>query len=91
MSFFLADELRSSNVAVNVVFPAATRTTGSDEMVAGRAAFGIRVARLLRPEHVVPLVLYLATQDARGETGQAFDAVRWNQTHGYGGPDAWTA
>jgi NAD(P)-dependent dehydrogenase (short-subunit alcohol dehydrogenase family) len=91
LSFFLADELYPSNVAVNVVFPAGTRTTGSDEMVAGRAALGIRVARLLRPEHVVPLVLYLATQDASGATGQAFDAVTWNQTHGYGGPEAWTA
>jgi NAD(P)-dependent dehydrogenase (short-subunit alcohol dehydrogenase family) len=91
MSFFLADELRPANVAVNAVFPAATRTTGSDEMVAGRAALGIRVSRLLRPEHVVPLVLHLAAQDASGDTGQAFDAVRWNQARGFGGPEAWTA
>ena len=38
MSFYLAEELRSDGVAVNVVFPAGTRTTGFDEMVAGRHA-----------------------------------------------------
>jgi NAD(P)-dependent dehydrogenase (short-subunit alcohol dehydrogenase family) len=91
MSFFLAEELREYNVAVNVVFPSATRTTGSDEIVAGRAALGMRVGALLRPEHVVPLVLHLAEQDASGETGQAFDAVRWNIAHGFGGPDQWLA
>jgi len=91
MSFYLADELKPRNVAVNVVFPAATRTTGSDEMVAGRQALGIRVGSLLRPEHVVPLVLHLAAQDASGETGKAFDAVQWNLSHGHAGPDGWLA
>ena len=91
MSFFLADELKSSNVAVNVVFPSGTRTTGSDEMVAGRGVLGIRVGRLLRPEHVVPLVLHLAAQDASGVTGQAIDAVTWNAGHGFGGAEDWLA
>lgn len=89
LSFYLAEELRPDNVAVNVVFPAGTRTTGSDEMVAGRAALGIRVAALLKPEHVVPLVLHLASQDASGDTGKAFDAVQWNVLHGFGGADRW--
>jgi NAD(P)-dependent dehydrogenase (short-subunit alcohol dehydrogenase family) len=89
VSFYLAEELRPNNVAVNVVFPAGTRTTGSDEMVAGRAALGMRVAALLRPEHVVPLVLHLACQDASGDTGKAFDAVQWNVLHGFGGADRW--
>ncbi|HEY1292048.1 MAG TPA: SDR family oxidoreductase, partial [Chloroflexota bacterium] len=91
MSFYLAEELRPSNIAVNVVFPAGTRTTGSDEMVAGRAAQGIRVAPLLRPEHVVPLVLHLAVQDATGLTGRAIDAVVWNAGHGLGGTEQWLA
>ena len=78
MSFYLAEELKAYNIAVNVVFPAGTRTTGSDEMVAGREALGIRVAPLLPPEHVVPLVLHLAAQDASGLTGRAIDAVVWN-------------
>jgi NAD(P)-dependent dehydrogenase (short-subunit alcohol dehydrogenase family) len=91
MSFYLAEELKNHNVAVNVVFPAGTRTTGSDEMVAGREARGIRVAPLMRPEHVVPLVLELAMQDASGLTGRAFDAVAWNAAHGFGAADEWRA
>jgi NAD(P)-dependent dehydrogenase (short-subunit alcohol dehydrogenase family) len=91
MSFYLADELRPHNVAVNVVFPAGTRTTGSDEMVAGRGQLGIRVGPLLRPEHVVPLVLHLATQDANGMTGTAIDAATWNATHGFGDAEQWRA
>jgi len=89
MTFFLAEELRPHNIAVNAVFPAGTRTTGSDEMVAGRNALGIHVAGLLVPEHVVPVVLHLANQDATGETGKAFDAVQWNIEHGLGGAEQW--
>jgi 1,1a-dihydroxy-1-hydro-9-fluorenone dehydrogenase len=91
MSFFLAEELKPANIAVNVVFPSGTRTTGSDEMVAGRDALGVRVGPLLRPEHVVPLVLHLAAQDASGVTGQAIDAVAWNLMHGFGGAEDWVA
>jgi NAD(P)-dependent dehydrogenase (short-subunit alcohol dehydrogenase family) len=91
LSFYLAEELKPSNIAVNVVFPAGTRTTGSDEMVAGRAAQGIRVAPLLRPEHVIPLVLHLAVQDATGLTGRAIEAVVWNEAHGHGGTQEWLA
>jgi hypothetical protein len=83
--------LKAHNIAVNVVFPAGTRTTGSDEMVAGRAAQGMRVAPLLRPEHVVPLVVHLAVQDAAGLTGKAIDAVAWNAAHGFGGVEQWLA
>jgi NAD(P)-dependent dehydrogenase (short-subunit alcohol dehydrogenase family) len=81
MSFYLAEELKEHNIAVNVVFPAGTRTTGSDAMVAGRAALGIRVAPLQPPDHVVPLVLHLAAQNAQTETGLAIDALHWNSRH----------
>jgi NAD(P)-dependent dehydrogenase (short-subunit alcohol dehydrogenase family) len=91
LSVSLAQELREYGIAVNVVIPGGTRTTGSDEMVAGRQALGQPMAALLRPEHVVPLVLYLAQQDASGDTGQAFDAVDWNARHGHGARDAWLA
>jgi NAD(P)-dependent dehydrogenase (short-subunit alcohol dehydrogenase family) len=91
MTFSLAAELQSHNVAVNAVFPAGTRTTGSDEMVAGRAQLGIRVSQLMRPEHVVPVVLFLASQRADGVSGQAIDAVQWNVRNGFGGPEAWQA
>jgi hypothetical protein len=36
-------------------------------------------------------VLYLASQDGAGETGKAFDVVRWNINHGYGDAGAWLA
>jgi NAD(P)-dependent dehydrogenase (short-subunit alcohol dehydrogenase family) len=89
LSLYLADEVRDSNIAVNTVFPSYTRTTGFEEAEAARRAQGIRGATPLEPEHVVPIVLHLAGQDAHGETGKVFDAVRWNEDHGYGGADAW--
>jgi NAD(P)-dependent dehydrogenase (short-subunit alcohol dehydrogenase family) len=91
LSFALAEQLRPHNVAVNVVFPGGTRTTGSDEMCGRPSCARSGVGALLRPEHVVPLVLHLAQQDASGETGRAFDAVHWNADHGHGGRDAWLA
>jgi hypothetical protein len=43
----------------------------------------------LVPEHVVPLVLFLAGQDARSLTGRLFDAMQWNIEHGLGGREQW--
>ena len=43
----------------------------------------------VRSEHVVPLALFLAEQDAGGITGQVISATKWNQEHGFGGPDEW--
>jgi 1,1a-dihydroxy-1-hydro-9-fluorenone dehydrogenase len=89
LTFYLAEEVKQYNIAVNVIFPAGTRTTGSDELHAARQALGFGAASLLKPEHVVPLALYLAQQDALGETGRAIDPVRWNELHGFGGIEAW--
>jgi hypothetical protein len=44
---------------------------------------------MLVPEHVVPLVLYLASQDASQITGKLFDVVQWNLEHGLGGREHW--
>jgi NAD(P)-dependent dehydrogenase (short-subunit alcohol dehydrogenase family) len=90
LSFYLADEVRGSNVAVNAVFPGHTRTTGSDEQEQAFARMGARsgTPRLV-PEHVVPLVLFLARQDAHSLTGRLFDAMQWNIEHGLGGPEQW--
>jgi 1,1a-dihydroxy-1-hydro-9-fluorenone dehydrogenase len=90
MSFYLAEEVKRHNVAVNLVFPSATLTTGSQEMLPGRQALGFTTT-FSRPEHVVPLVLHLALQDSSGDTGKAFDVVRWNINHGFGDADAWLA
>lgn len=77
LSFYLAAEVQACNVAVNVVFPGPTRTTGSDELTDGRQELGF-MTRLLGPDHVVPVCLHLAGQDGNGITGRAFDAVPWN-------------
>ena len=97
MSIYLAHELKPHNVAVNVLVPGTTRSTGSDEQQAGRAALnaklsggamswaGIRV----NPDHVVPLALHLAQQDASTGTGQELSAMRWNEEQGLGGIETW--
>jgi NAD(P)-dependent dehydrogenase (short-subunit alcohol dehydrogenase family) len=97
LSLYLAEEVRARHVAVNVLFPTGTMTTGSMEMVTANRALGILMSPLLSPGHVVPLALHLAEQAAEpasGETwvtGQTLEAVEWNRTHGHGGPEAWLA
>jgi NAD(P)-dependent dehydrogenase (short-subunit alcohol dehydrogenase family) len=91
LSFYLAAELRESNVAVNTLVPGHTRTTGFDEQNRARLEAGRRPGPLpYVAEHVVPLALYLASQDASGVTGKMFDAVQWNLEHGLGGAERWT-
>jgi NAD(P)-dependent dehydrogenase (short-subunit alcohol dehydrogenase family) len=90
LALYLADEVQRFNVAVNVVMPGGTRTTGWEEQEALRRAQGAPGRISLQPEHVAPIMLHLARQDASGETGRLFDAVRWNEEHGYGGAEAWT-
>jgi 3-oxoacyl-[acyl-carrier protein] reductase len=95
--FYLADEVQQHNVAVNIMIPAHTRTTGFDEQTAlrqiarnqeGAARAGAPSGML--PEHVVPLVSFLANQDAAaGVSGRCFDAMTWNLEHGYGGSERW--
>jgi NAD(P)-dependent dehydrogenase (short-subunit alcohol dehydrogenase family) len=97
MSMYLAHELQPSNVAVNVLLPGGTRSTGSDEQQAGRNELretlaegemswtGLRV----NADHVVPLALHLAEQDAASLTGQQIRAMDWNQENGLGGIETW--
>jgi NAD(P)-dependent dehydrogenase (short-subunit alcohol dehydrogenase family) len=97
LALYLAHELGESNIAVNVLLPGHTRSTGSDEQEAERAAMRVKMGqpayapRRLKPEHVVPLALYLAEQDASGTTGQILKATDWNASHMAGTPlEAWT-
>jgi len=95
--FYLADEVKEYNVAVNVIVPGHTRTTGFDEQNAFRRTQGgagdpraARGPQPLVPEHMVPIVKFLAQQDAAsGVTGKCFDVVTWNIEHGEGGQDRW--
>jgi NAD(P)-dependent dehydrogenase (short-subunit alcohol dehydrogenase family) len=93
MMFYLADEIQNENVAVNVLVPAHTRTTGFDEQNIARREMGLANRNApppLRPEHIVPLALFLAEQDvSTGVTGKCFDTVTWNIEHGLGKPEAW--
>lgn len=93
MTLYLAHELKPRNIAANVVLPGHTRTTGSDEQEHARSlrherAGGFRPMRVT-PDHVVPLALFLAEQDASGVTGQVILATQWNQEHGFGGTEEW--
>jgi NAD(P)-dependent dehydrogenase (short-subunit alcohol dehydrogenase family) len=90
LSFYLADEVKRFNVAVNIIIPGHTRTTGFDEQNRARLEAGGKAGPLpVVPEHVTPLVLNLASQDATGITGRMFDVMQWNIEHGLGGPDKW--
>jgi NAD(P)-dependent dehydrogenase (short-subunit alcohol dehydrogenase family) len=90
MSFYLADEMKENNIAVNVVIPGHTRTTGFDEQNRQRLAMGMKQgAQPVEPRHMVPIALHLAGQDGAGVTGKMFDALDWNKEHGFGGKDAW--
>jgi NAD(P)-dependent dehydrogenase (short-subunit alcohol dehydrogenase family) len=93
LMFYLADEIQNENVAVNVLVPAHTRTTGFDEQNIARREMGLANRNApppLRPEHIVPLALFLAEQDvSTGVTGKCFDTVTWNIEHGLGKPEAW--
>jgi len=80
MSFYLAEEVKPHNVAVNVIFPGPTRTTGSDELAPGRAALGLKM-ELLDAGHLLPVCLMLAGADA-SSTGRAYDVVVWNAARG---------
>ena len=94
MMFYLADEVKEQNVAVNTLVPGNTRTTGYDEQNAARQAMGMdqnRPGRITqRPEHIIPVTLFLAQQDAGGGvTGKCFDALTWNLEHGLGDSSKW--
>jgi NAD(P)-dependent dehydrogenase (short-subunit alcohol dehydrogenase family) len=90
MSFYLADELKPHNVAVNTIIPGHTRGSWFDDTIRARVAAGHAPGRRpVRPEHMVPLALFLASQDASGVTGTMFDVMEWNSQHGFGGYETW--
>jgi NAD(P)-dependent dehydrogenase (short-subunit alcohol dehydrogenase family) len=91
LSQSLAKELASQNVAVNVIFPAGTQTTGYDEQRRLRhERLGAQPGRVLRPESIVPLAIWLAEQGA-SVTGQIFSVSEWLPEHGYGPLERWLA
>lgn len=97
MALYLANELKASNIAVNILQPGGTASTGTEEQDAGRREIRARLggapattpSRRWRPEHVVPLAMHLAEQDASGTTAEIFNAPRWNQEQELGGFETW--
>jgi NAD(P)-dependent dehydrogenase (short-subunit alcohol dehydrogenase family) len=91
MALYLAHELREQNIAVNVLLPGHTRSTGSDEQETDRArmraSMGLptTIPRRLRPEHVVPLAMHLLDQSPELLTGQVLKATDWNRDNLPGG------
>lgn len=91
LSQSLAGELREQNVAVSVVLPAGTRTTGFTEQRAKRREVvgGVQGPALL-PTSIVPLIVWLATQ-GMAVSGQQFEVASWLEAHGLGPRERWQA
>ncbi len=71
----LALELREYGICVNELIPGLVQTELTREVErAGESAFGAEWFK--RPEDVVPLALFLATQPPTGPTGQSFSLMR---------------
>jgi len=97
MSIYLAEELKSYNIAVNTMLPGHTATTGSDEQEQVRNEIRQRLSpsqntfipRRVRADNVVPLSLYLAEQDAEGVSGRWISCMEYNEQNGFGGFETW--
>jgi 1,1a-dihydroxy-1-hydro-9-fluorenone dehydrogenase len=90
MGFYLADEMKADNVAVNGIMPGhSTHGLFVERARARMAQGGLPSFRPVKPQHAVPIVQFLATQDGSGVTGKLFDVVQWNQEHGLGRYEDW--
>lgn len=91
MSWYLADELREFNISVNSVSPGHGEMTGWEVVDEERAKANLPVPSSRQvPEHLVPLMLFLASHDATdGPTGTYIDVAEWNLAHGYGNAESW--
>jgi NAD(P)-dependent dehydrogenase (short-subunit alcohol dehydrogenase family) len=82
----LAMETRDHGISVNAM---AVSYTVMDEGPA-RALAPAQRSRAMRPEAWVPLALQLARQSPAEGTGEVFDALDWNASHGHGGAETWS-
>lgn len=91
--FYLAQELFEEGIAVNSIMPGHTRASWFD--ATARSFFdkeeGVYFLRPLVPEHLIPIVLFLATQAKAHQpvTCRVFSAPDWNYEHGFGDYRAW--
>jgi NAD(P)-dependent dehydrogenase (short-subunit alcohol dehydrogenase family) len=98
MTIYMAHELKKFNVAVNLMMPGHTATTGSEEQEIvrneirqqrGLAATSTFTPRRVRADNVVPLSLHLAEQDGEGVTGRWISCMGYNEENGLGGFETW--
>jgi len=90
MGFYLAYEVQPDNVAVNMITPGHSTHGRFVERMRARLAQGRPPGyRPMTPQHTVPIVQFLATQDGSGVTGKLFDVVTWNEEHGLGSYKDW--
>lgn len=94
MTFYLAEELKRTGVAVNAFMPGHTRASWFDDTARAVSSEGrVYALRPMAPQHVLPLVLFLAGQAApeSGEpaSGRLYHVPDWNYDHGYGGLQSW--
>jgi len=94
LTFYLAEELKRSGIAVNAFMPGHTRASWFDDTARAVSSEGrVYALRPMAPLHVVPLVLFLAAQasSAAGEpaTGRLYHVPDWNYDHGFGGLRSW--
>ncbi|MGI8761553.1 MAG: SDR family NAD(P)-dependent oxidoreductase [Jatrophihabitantaceae bacterium] len=92
LTFYLAEELKRTGVAVNAFMPGHTRASWFDDTARAISSEGrVYALRPMAPQHVLPLVLFLASQAASEEpaTGRLYHVPDWNYDHGYGGLQSW--
>lgn len=91
--FYLAQELFEENIAVNSVMPGHTRASWFDATARSflDAEEGVYFLRPVVTEHLIPIILFLASQAAAPSpvTCRVFSAPDWNYEHGYGDYRAW--
>lgn len=90
MTFYLAEEIRETGVAVNGMMPFHTRASWFDATEKTWRDQGM--VYFMRPsvaEHVVPATLFLSGQDGHGVTGRLIYVPEWNYDHGFGDTKVW--
>jgi NAD(P)-dependent dehydrogenase (short-subunit alcohol dehydrogenase family) len=92
-TFYLAQETFNEGLAVNAIMPGHTRASWFDATARAftESGGGVYFMRPLVSEHMLPLVLFLASQSAEKPpvTGRLFHTPDWNYDHGYGDYRTW--
>lgn len=90
LTFYLAEEVWKEGVAVNAIMPGHTRASWFDATAREWRQKGmVYFFRPVVPEHVIPIALFLASQDGKGVAGRLFYVPEWNYDHGFGPYMAW--